>query len=239
MIVTNKTINRYGWLYIPNIEPNAVKEAERELNIILSTGYISLINLSTNYMIDFLAKASMLQIPNGRFKTYLNKTKAGMKKLEMTFKYNFPNLQTWQKNIELTDAICDMADPYCKQLFQIVSSELKKKKIDDHLMLSYMIVSAVILRKAALLFDEMLKSARRRTTYNFRPYFNYLNAECLEHPFAECVEIVVDHYGIDVQEIMNLDDVKKNIAAIDDVMGNPNTYNKALEKVEKQILFKE
>ena len=105
-----------------NIEK--IKETGHHLNLIISTGYAAMVNSATNFIVEYLADLKRMPICRNTLKSYVNKTTAGIKKFDLNFKYEFPNLKVWQNNLDLTDAISDKIEPTCKGMYFAISNEL-------------------------------------------------------------------------------------------------------------------
>lgn len=213
-----------------------IQDVGQNLNFIISVGYASMINAATYFLVDFLSQIRKIPTCRGKLKHYINRTTEGMKKLDMAFKYEFPNLEVWQKNIYLIDSIYEKIEPICKCIFFSISNELGKKikKTEDREMLSNMIVSCILLRQATTLFDESMESARRQTGYNYIPYFDMFSARCIEHPFGEAFIMVVDSYGIDALSLTRIQPVRTGVETIINIMGDEKTYMEAKESVENE-----
>lgn len=218
--------------FITDIDMEKVQDAGRSLNIIISTAYAALVNSATNFIVDYVAQVRKLPICRGTLKSYVNKIEKGMRKFDLAFKYEFPNLDVWQRNLDLTDAISDRIDPVCRGIYFAISNELGKTQPKDRDMLANMIVGAILLRQAVSLFGNVLEKARMETNYNFRPYFDALSAKCIEHPFGEAFAIISKAYDIDAQEITNIMPVRTGIDAVVNIMGNEKTYREAQNDVE-------
>lgn len=188
-----------GGKNIPRLVPSRniekIQNAGHNLNIIMSTGYAAMVNSATNFIYEYLVKLKKLPICRGELKHYANRTEAGIRKFDVTLKYEFPNLDVWRRNLDLTDCISDKIQPACRGMYFALSNELGKTQPRDRDMLSNMIVGAILLRQATTLFDEELEKARRETMYNFRPYFGELSARCIEYPFGESFMIVSNAYN--------------------------------------------
>lgn len=200
----------------------------------MSTGYAAMINSATDFIVEYLVKLKKLPACQGKLKSYVTRTTAGIKKFDMTFKYEFPNLNVWKRNLDLTDCISDKISHVCKGIYFALSNELGKtiKETECRDMLANMIVGAILLRQATTLFDEILEKARKETMYNFRPYFVPLSARCIEHPFGEAFMLVTNAYNIDALALTRIEPVRIGIDAIVNIMGDEKTYNEAREEVE-------
>lgn len=218
---------------VPSVNIDKVKETGHHLNLIISTGYAAMVNASTYFIVDYLAQLKKLPVCTGKLKLYAKRTADGMKKFDTTFKYEFPNLKVWQRNIDLTDCIYEKIQPVCKAIYYSISNELGKTQGgEERYMLSNMIVAAILLRQATTLFDEILEKARKETMYNFRPYFGHLSAKCIEYPFGESFMIITDAYKIDALALTRVEPVRIGIDAIVNIMGDESTYSEAREFVE-------
>lgn len=219
---------------VPPIDMNKVEETGHNLNIIVSIGYMAMVNSATYFIVDYLAQIKRSPLCKGKLKSYINRIREGMRKFERTFKYEFPNLKAWQDNLDLTDYIYEKMKPTCKGIYFAISNELGKtvEKTEDRDMLSNMIVGAILLYQATTLFDEIFEKARKETGYNFRPHFEMLSAKCIEYPFGEAFMIVSETYGIDAESLTKMDPVCIGIDTIVNIMGDENTYREAKESVE-------
>lgn len=219
---------------VPSRNIEKIHDAGHNLNIIMSTGYAAMVNSATNFIAEYLAKLKKLPIYRGKLKYYANRTSAGIKKFDTTLKYDFPNLNVWKKNLDLTDCISDKIERVCKGMYFALSNELGKTHTEakDRDMLSNMIVGAILLRQSSVLFDEILEKARRETMYDFRPYFGHLSVKCIEYPFGEAFMIITEAYGIDALALAKIEPVQIGIDAIVNIMGDENTYREAKELVE-------
>lgn len=217
---------------VPSVDIEKIQDAGHNLNVIISTGYAALVNSATYFIVNYFDQIRRLPICRGQLKYYVNKAKQGMFDFERTFKYEFPNLDVWLKNLELIDCIYEKLKPTCEGIYFALSNELGKTHDKDRDMLSNMIVSAILLRQAITLFDEILEKARRETMFNFRPYFEPLSAKCIEHPFGEAFMLVSNAYNIDALALTRIEPVRIGINAIVNIMGDERTYNEARKKVE-------
>lgn len=218
------------------IDTKKVLDVGHSLNTIISVGYASMVNAATYFIVDYIAQIKKLPICRGKLNYYTNKTKIGIGNFEREFKSGFENIETWQRNTDLIDCIYEKIFPTCKCIYFALSNELGKKHADskDRDMLSNMIVSAILLRQATTLFDEVLENARKETGYNFRQYFSHLSARCIEHPFGEAFMIVANAYGIDALALTNIEPVRIGINAIVNIMGDEKTYREAKESIENE-----
>jgi len=217
---------------IPSVSIEKVQDTGHNLNIIVSTGYAAIVNTATCFIVDYIEQLKKLSICRGLLKSYVNRIKLGMKKFDTSFKYDFPNLDIWKKNLDLTDCISDKIEPVCKSMYFAISNELGKTQPKDRDMLSNMIVGAILLRQATTLFDEILEKARIETSYDYRPYFSHLSARCIEYPFGESFMIVSNAYNIDALALSRIEPVRIGIDTIVNIMGDEKTYREARESVE-------
>lgn len=221
---------------IPTVNLDKVEEAGHQLNIIISIAYASLVNTSTYFLVDYLSQIKSMKICRGKLKSYINRTKDGMKKFDRNFKYEFTSSDIWQKNIDITDCIYEKLYPVCKKMYYSISNELGKtiKSTEYREMLSNMIVSAILLRQSTILFDEVMDKARKETGYNYRPYFEMLSTKCIEYPFSQAFMIIAQAYDIDAEAITKTEHVRNGIRAIVNIMGDENTYSDAKNIVENE-----
>lgn len=217
---------------VPSVDIDKVQETGHNLNVIISVGYAAIVNAATYFIVDYISQIKNLKIFNGKLKHYINRTKFGMREFERKFKYEFGNLETYQKNIYLIDCIYDMIEPSCKGIYYAISNELGKTNSEERYMLANMIISAILLHQATTLFDEVLENARIESGYNFHRYFDTLSAKCIEYPFGEAFIIVSKIYKIDTIKLTSIEPVRNGINAIINIMGDENTYRKAKDIVE-------
>lgn len=217
---------------VPSIDIEKVREYGRNTNIIISTAYISMLNSATCFIHECIVKLRESPFYRQKLKFYVNRTSQNIKKLDTSLKYEFSTLDVWDRNMDLTDAISDKLTPICKKMYFAISNELSKTQAKDRDMLSNMIVGAILLRQAIILFDEVLEKMSRETMYDFRPYFGHLSAKCIEHPFIEMFMLVAKTYNIDALALTRTEAVRIGIDDIVNVMGDESTYREARESVE-------
>lgn len=216
----------------PSIDIGKVQNVGYNLNVVISTSYLGMVNAATYFITDYLALLKNIPEYRGRLKYMANKTKVGMSKFDRTFKYEFPNLKVWQNSIDLTDAISDKIAPACKGIYFAVSNELGKSYCRNRDLLANMMVAGILLRQAMAIFDDALKRAYDVSGFDFRPYFSHLSAKCIEYPFSETFMIVADIYKIDALALTRIEPVRIGINAVLSIIGDENTYREAKESVE-------
>ena len=169
-------------LKLPQAEANAsrlvpiaiadkVQKASHNLNLIISVSYAAMVNSATYFIVEYLAHIRKLPVCRGLLKHYVNMTEDGMRRLERSFKYEFSNLDAWQRNLDLTDCLYEKIKPTCKGMQFALSNELEKiiSETGDRDMLSNMIVGSILLRQATTLFKDVLGNAHKETMFDFRP----------------------------------------------------------------------